>query len=35
MKVFDNRVLRRTVQPKENEIMGGWGKLHIEMIHNL
>jgi hypothetical protein len=33
--VFDNRVLRRTLGPKRNEMIIGWRKLHNEELHNL
>jgi hypothetical protein len=32
--VFENRVLRRTVGPKRDEVIGGWRKLHNEELHN-
>jgi hypothetical protein len=32
---FENRVLRRICGLKRNEIIGGWGKLHNEDLHNL
>jgi hypothetical protein len=28
--VFENRVLRRIFEPKREEVMGGWRKLHNE-----
>lgn len=28
-KVFGNRVLRRMVGPKKEEVMGHWRKLHV------
>jgi hypothetical protein len=34
MKVFENRVLRRIFEPKRDEVMGGWRKLHNEELHN-
>jgi hypothetical protein len=33
--VFENRVLRRIFEPKWNEMVGGWRKLHNEELHNL
>jgi hypothetical protein len=33
--VSENRVLRRTVRPKREEVAGGWGRLHNEELHNL
>jgi hypothetical protein len=32
--VFENRVLRRIVGPKRDEVKGGWRKLHSEELHN-
>jgi hypothetical protein len=32
--MLENRVLRITLGPKTNEIIGGWIKLHNEGIHN-
>jgi hypothetical protein len=32
--VFENRVLRRTVGPKRDEVTGDWRKLHHEELHN-
>jgi hypothetical protein len=29
------RVLKRICQPKRDEVMGGWRKLHNEDLHNL
>jgi hypothetical protein len=34
LRVFENIVLRRIFQPKRDEIIGGWGKLHNEDLHN-
>jgi hypothetical protein len=28
MRVFENRVLRRILRPKRDEVTGGWRKLH-------
>jgi hypothetical protein len=33
--VFEDRVLRRIFGPKRDEVIGGWGKLHNEKLHNL
>jgi hypothetical protein len=33
--VFENRVLRRIVGPKRDEVTGGWRKLHNEELHDL
>jgi hypothetical protein len=35
LKVFENRVLRRILDPKRDEVTGDWRKLHIEELHNL
>jgi hypothetical protein len=35
LRVFENRVLRRIVGPKRDEVTGGWRKLHNEELHNL
>jgi hypothetical protein len=35
LKVFENRVLRRTLGPKRDEMTGGWRKLHNEELHGL
>jgi hypothetical protein len=35
LRVFENRVLRRTSGPKRDEVMGEWRKLHNEELHNL
>jgi hypothetical protein len=34
-RVFENRVLRRIVGPKRDEVTGEWRKLHNEELHNL
>jgi hypothetical protein len=34
LKVFENRVLRRTFGEKTDEVTGGWRKLHNEELHN-
>jgi hypothetical protein len=33
--VFENRVLRRIVGPKRDEVMEDWRKLHSGELHNL
>jgi hypothetical protein len=33
--VFENRVLRRIIGQKRDEVTGGWRKLHSEELHNL
>jgi hypothetical protein len=35
LRVFENRVLRRTLGPKREEVAGGWRRLHNEELHNL
>jgi hypothetical protein len=35
LRVFENRVLRRTFGPKRDEMIRGWRKLHNEELHNL
>jgi hypothetical protein len=35
LRVFENRVLRRIFEPKRDEVMGRWRKLHNEELHNL
>jgi hypothetical protein len=35
LRVFENRVLRRTFGPKRDEVTRGWRKLHNEELHNL
>jgi hypothetical protein len=35
MRVFENRVLGRTFDPKRDEVTGGWRKLHNEELHNV
>jgi hypothetical protein len=34
-RVAENRVLRRIFGPKEDEVIGGWRKLHNGELHNL
>jgi hypothetical protein len=33
LRVFENRVLRRIILPKRDEVTGGWRKLHNEELH--
>jgi hypothetical protein len=33
--VFENRLLRRIFGAKEDEMTGGWRKLHIEELYRL
>jgi hypothetical protein len=35
LRVFENRVLRRILGPKRDEVMGEWRKLHNRELHNL
>jgi hypothetical protein len=35
LRVFENRVLRRILEPNREEVPGGWRKLHNEELHNL
>jgi hypothetical protein len=35
LKVFENRVLRRILGPKRDEVTGDWRELHNEELHNL
>jgi hypothetical protein len=35
LRVFENRVLRRTFGPKSDEVTGEWRKLHSEELYNL
>jgi hypothetical protein len=35
LRVFENRMLRRVLAPKRDEVMGGWRKLHDEEICHL
>jgi hypothetical protein len=35
LRLFENRVLRRTFGPKRDEVTGEWRKLHNEELHNL
>jgi hypothetical protein len=33
--VFENKVLRRILGPKRDEVTGGWRELHNEELHDL
>jgi hypothetical protein len=33
--VFENRVLRRIIGPRRDEVTGVWRKLHNKELHNL
>jgi hypothetical protein len=33
--VFENRVLRRIIEPKGDEVTGEWRKLHNQELHDL
>jgi hypothetical protein len=35
LRVFENRVLRRTFSPNRDGVTGDWRKLHNEELHNL
>jgi hypothetical protein len=35
LMVFENRVLRRIIGPKRDEVTRGWRKLHNEELYNL
>jgi hypothetical protein len=35
LRVFENRVLRRTFGPKRDEVMEEWRKLHKEELRDL
>jgi hypothetical protein len=35
LRVFENRVLRRILGPKRDEVTGEWRKLHNEELHDL
>ena len=35
LRVLDNRMLRRIVGPKRNEVAGEWRKLHNEELNDL
>ena len=33
VRIFENRVLRRTLEPKRDEVRGEWRKLHNEELN--
>jgi hypothetical protein len=33
--VFENRVLRRILRPKRDEVAGEWRKMHNKELHDL
>jgi hypothetical protein len=35
LSVFENRVLRRIIGPRKNEITGEWRKIHNEKLNDL
>jgi len=35
LRMFENRVLRRILSPKRNEVTGEWRKLHIVGLNDL
>jgi hypothetical protein len=35
LRVFENRVLRRMIGQKRDEVTGAWRKLHSEELRNL
>jgi hypothetical protein len=35
LRVFENRVLRKTCRPKRDKITGEWRKLHNEELNDL
>jgi hypothetical protein len=35
LRVFENRVLRRTFGPKRDEIIGDWRRLHNKELYAL
>jgi hypothetical protein len=35
LRVFENRVPRRTFGSKREEVAGGWRRLHNEELHNM
>jgi hypothetical protein len=34
LRMFENRVLRRSFGPKREEVAGGWRRLHNEELHH-
>jgi hypothetical protein len=35
LRVFENRVRRSIFEPRRNEVIEGWRKLHSEELHNI
>jgi hypothetical protein len=35
LRVFENRMLRRTFGPQRDEVTGGWSKLHNESFEKI
>jgi hypothetical protein len=35
LRVFDSRMLGRVFEPKRDEVIGGWRKLHNEELHDV
>jgi hypothetical protein len=35
LRVFENKVLTRIFQPKRDQVMGGWRKMHNEVFRDL
>jgi hypothetical protein len=35
LRVFENRVLRKIVGPKRDEVTGEWRRLHNEVLNDL
>jgi hypothetical protein len=35
LRLFENKVLRRTFGPKGDDVTADWGKLHNEVLHKL
>jgi hypothetical protein len=35
LRVSENRVLRKIYSPEMDEIIGDWGRLHNEKLHDL
>jgi hypothetical protein len=35
LRVFENRVLRKTFESKRDEVIGEWRRLHIEELYDL
>jgi hypothetical protein len=35
LRMYQNRVLRRILGPKREEVAGGWRRLNNEELHNL